>query len=88
MSTALYIFYAADGFKYLMEKTVDTNMEEWKIFIENLHSKIIMKSFVNKDIAFQVPLTKIQVFKLKKVIDDKETIFLENHSGIDCNIDL
>lgn len=88
MSTALYIFYAADGFKYLMEKTVDTNMEEWKIFIENLHSKIIMKSFVNKDIAFQVPLTKIQVFKLKKVIDDKETIFLENHSGIYCNIDL
>lgn len=88
MSTALLIFYAADGLRYLTEKPTDTGLKEWQVFISDLYSKIISKSFENRNIAFAIPLTKIQSFKLKKALSEQETIFVKEYDGVKCDIDL
>lgn len=60
----------------IYEKPLDSELEEWQIFIEDLYYRIMSKNFQDKDIAFSVPLTKIQEFKIKKILNEQEGFLL------------
>lgn len=60
----------------IYEKPLDSELEEWQIFIEDLYYRMMSKNFQDKDIAFSVPLTKIQEFKIKKILNEQEGFLL------------
>lgn len=70
LGTALMIFYDADGYRVLedSDELVNTNLTEWANFIQSLEKKILEKNFTKNNIKFVPPLTKVQIFKLKKKI--------------------
>lgn len=89
LSTALMMFYAADGDRYLQDKDENNgNLKEWSIFIKELYNRIISNEFLKGDIKFVPPLSKVQIFKLKKIISDEESVFLEELGSYDLNITL
>lgn len=81
LSIALLIFYRADGLNYLTNKTDNSNLPQWSFFIKNLYNSILMGKYKKGEIEFKVPLSKVQLFKLKKIITEKENIFTENIEG-------
>lgn len=86
LSTALSIFYGCDGFRYLNERLISSDSDEWLAFVDNLYHCILKDTFPNGGIAFQTPLTKVQIFKLKKQLSAEEIIFITDFSGsnFDC----
>ena len=88
LSTALLLFYRADGYVYLQEKNMETNLSQWTEFIKKLYCLILMSKFEKSEIQFKVPLSKVQIFKLKKELTPDEMIFVNNIEGIDLDIDL
>ena len=88
LNIALMIFYAGDGYSYLLEKPKDAKSKEWFEFITDLYAKIKNNKFKIGKAAFTVPLTKVQIFKLKKTLSDEEQVFINDISGFDCNIEL
>lgn len=88
LNLALMIFYAGDGYSYLLEKPEESESKEWFKFITDLYMRIKGNTFKIGKVAFNVPLTKVQVFKLKKQLAENEQIFTNQIDGIDCNIDL
>jgi hypothetical protein len=89
LSTALMIFYTGDGVRYLQDKNEDNgNLKEWSIFIRELYAKIVDNEFSKGNIKFIPPLSKVQIFKLKKMITDKESIFLQEFGSYDLKITL
>ena len=80
LSIALLIFYRADGLSYLEDKTDNANLPQWYSFIKRLYER--------GEIEFKVPLSKVQLFKLKKVTTEEENIFTENIEGKCLDIDL
>lgn len=89
LSTALMIFYAADGIRYLENKEEDSRESmEWFKFIKLLYNKIVNKEFIIGDIKFIPPLNKIQIFKLRKKLKECEMIFTEELGESDLNISL
>ncbi len=45
LSTALLLFYRADGYVYLQEKNMETNLSQWAEFIKKLYCLILMSKF-------------------------------------------
>jgi len=88
LSTALLMFYRADGITYLENKNSETLLGKWKYFLDKLYSKIISGEYSESDIKFKVPLPKIQLFKLKKGLSDIEEIFIREVGTIDLEIAL
>lgn len=88
ISTALLTFYRADGFSYLMNKSADTDIKEWYSFISELYTKVLNGNFKSSKIPFTPPLSKVQVFKLRKLLNNNESIFLSSIEGKDCDIEL
>ncbi len=88
LSVALMVFYAGDGYSYLLEKPESSEMKEWFAFITDLYAKIKGCEFKAGETAFTVPLTKVQIFKLNKTLTPEEKVFITNIDGINCNIDL
>ncbi|MBE5872313.1 MAG: DUF4274 domain-containing protein [Lachnospiraceae bacterium] len=88
LSTALLLFYRADGYVYLQEKNMETNLSQWAEFIKKLYCLILMSKFEKSEIQFKVPLSKVQIFKLKKELTPDEMVFVNNIEGIDLDIDL
>jgi hypothetical protein len=87
LSTALTIFYLADGFKYLQNRDEkNDNSKAWFVFITDLYNKIVENKFKRSDIKFVPPLNKVQLFKLKKDMSGKEYVFLEETGHNDLNI--
>lgn len=86
LSTALTTFYRAGGFAYLSDKNASNTDLEWKEFIEFLYHSIIDKKYKKGKIKFVPPITKIQMFKLKKIISTDENIFLETLEGKNLDI--
>lgn len=78
LGTALVLFYQGDGYRFLIEKPDFSAIPEWLAFISSLYSDIKDGKYNDKSIPFEVPLTKIQVFKLKKMLADDEQIFVTN----------
>ena len=88
LSIALLIFYRADGLSYLEDKYDNANLPQWSSFIKRLHDSILAGEYQRGEIEFKVPLSKVQLFKLKKVITEEENIFTENIEGKCLDIDL
>ncbi|CUH92149.1 DUF4274 domain-containing protein [Herbinix luporum] len=86
LSTALMMFYAADGIRYLQDKSKVNNLKEWSTFIKELYNKIINNGFIEGAIKFNPPLSKVQIFKIKKVINTKEEAFLKEIGTNDLNV--
>ncbi len=88
LSIALLIFYRADGLSYLEEKSDNANLPQWSSFIKRLYDSILTGKYQRGEIEFKVPLSKVQLFKLKKVITEEENIFTENIEGKCLDMDL
>ena len=86
LSTALTVFYLADGYTYLTEKDEAEDIPEWQDFITYLYQRILDGKFVERDIAFNLPLSKVQVFKLKKQLNEKEQVFVTPIEGEDLDL--
>lgn len=88
LSTALMIFYMADGMEYLFNKNEEEydEKDEWYIFITKLYEDIIKRKFLEGDILFDPELSRAENFKLKKVLKPNEYIFIEPRGNIDLNI--
>lgn len=88
LSTALLVFYLSDGYRYLIDKNTITNLPEWLDFITYLYNRIITSDFISAPFEFIAPLSKIQLFKLKKVLSDDEQIFITTIDGLSLNISI
>ncbi len=81
LSIALLLFYEADGCQYLTEKSDNINLPQWSVFIRKLYDSIMAGKYRQGEIAFKVPLSKVQIYKLKKVLTEDENIFIEDING-------
>lgn len=72
LGTALIVFYLADGYRYLSERNESSDIPDWLSFITNLYNHISAGNFADHSIAFYVPLSKVQIFKLKKQLNENE----------------
>lgn len=66
LSIALLIFYRAEGLSYLADKSDNVNLPQWSSFIKRLYDSILTGKYQRGEIEFKVPLSKVQLFKLKK----------------------
>lgn len=73
---------------YLEDKTDNANLPQWYSFIKRLYDSILTGEYQSGEIEFKVPLSKVQLFKLKKVIAEEENIFTENIEGKCLDINL
>lgn len=64
LSTAIKTFYLGDGYSYLIENLNDNS--KWFQFISCLYDRILEGHFLKGDLSYKIPLTKIQIYKLKK----------------------
>lgn len=81
MSIALLIFYRADGISYLADKSDNVNLPQWSTFIKKLYDSILAGKYQRGEIEFKVPLSKVELFKLRKAMTEEENIFIENIEG-------
>lgn len=88
LGTALMIFYLADGYRYLIERTETSDIPEWLSFVSELYRQITAGKYTDTSIAFSVPLSKVQIFKLKKQLNENEQIFVNAIEGKDCDISI
>lgn len=88
LSIALLIFYRADGLSYLADKSDNVSLPQWSSFIKRLYDSIIMGKYQRGEIEFKVPLTKVELFKLKKIITEEEKPFIENIEGKCLDVEL
>ena len=85
LSIALLIFYRADGDTFLMNKSDNQDQTVWYSFVKNLYESIVEGAYQKTDIQFKPPLTKVQLYKLKKFLSDQELIFIETIEGKDLD---
>lgn len=88
LSIALLIFYRADGLSYLEDKSDNANLPQWSSFIKRLYESILTGKYQKGILEFKVPLSKVQLCKLKKAIAEAEKIFTKNIEGKCLDIDL
>lgn len=68
LALALDIFYLADGYGYIQNyPNVDYGTEDWLNFIETLMKDIIEGRYKKTDNRYEIPLTKVQKYKLNKL---------------------
>lgn len=86
--TGLLMFYHADGYRMLelKEAVQESSLRDWKEFINNLYQKILDGDFRDRRISFTPPLTKVQIFKLRKSNPNISDAFLDKSSGDDVEI--
>lgn len=79
ISTALSTFYLADGISYLKNKSAveGSSLELWKNFVIRLYHKIVDGGFERSCMAFTPPLSRVEMYKLKKGLNPSEQIFIE-----------
>lgn len=88
LSIALLIFYRADGLSYLASKSDNVRLPQWSSFIKRLYDSIIMGKYQRGEIEFKVPLSKVELFKIKKIITEEEKLFIENIEGKCLDVEL
>lgn len=87
LSTALMLFYSADGVRYLEnKKECSKDLKEWYEFVKDLYTNIVNKKFIKGNIRFVPPLNKVQLFKLKKVLEEDEAVFTEAFGKKELNL--
>lgn len=88
LSIALLIFYAADGVRYLSDKSDNSGLSRWYSFVKNLYKDILKGKYQKGEIEFKIPLSKVQIYKLGKVLSAQERIFVENIEGKNLDINV
>lgn len=78
LGIALNIFYLADGDAYLMDRSIQ-GPEPWLSFVSQLYERIVRGEFVRSKRPFEIPLTKVQRYKLAKL--GVEPVFLTDLQG-------
>ena len=88
LSTALMIFYLADGIRYLEDKdeVKKSCLVEWSRFVQDLYNQIMSGKFKQGNILFKPPLSKVQTYKLKKMLNENEEIFVNEIGEKNLNI--
>ena len=83
LGTALMIFYDADGYRVLenKEELKNSNLKEWANFISEIEEQLLKNKFKVNHIKFILPLTKAQIFKLKKNNPNITKVFIEKTYG-------
>lgn len=66
LALALEVFYLADGYSYLEKSQKVAALEEWSEFITTLYDDILNNKFPKTDTSFEIPLSKVQKYKLRK----------------------
>ncbi len=66
LGTALKTFYLADGYSYLLQNNIESS--EWFQFVLCLYKRILDESFYKGDLSYSIPLTKTQIYKLKRLM--------------------
>lgn len=77
LSTALILFFDAEGELLLENKEVlkNSDMKEWVDFVSKLEKMIIDNRFQHRNIKYVPPLSKVQIFKLKKCYSTSNIFF-------------
>ena len=88
LSIALLIFYRADGIIFLQDKESAEGTKEWIAFVSELYNKILSNEFTHGNSSFNPGLSKVEEFKLRKSLSEKERIFIEAIEGSDYYINL
>lgn len=90
MSTALTLFYLADGVEYLSdpEQEVSQYQRDWWTFVTTLYNRIIKGDFPSAPIRFEPPITRVERYKMEKSLSDVERVFYTPIDGVDCDIDV
>ena len=91
LSVALLAFHRADGIQYILEgEAIFANRlsKSWGKFIKEVYDKILKKKYPKGSISFQPEITKIQKFKLNKLIPNLDSFILDGVLGKDLHIRL
>ena len=88
LSTALQIFFDADGVRYLENKGFEPEdwQEEWWDLLKKLYKRIIAHDFIITPIKFEPPITHVERYNMEKDLKDEESVFYTSIEGVDCNI--
>lgn len=86
LATALMIFYGASGMEMLVEKDMMKGSSKWAKFVEELYNQIVQNKYEPGIVGFTIPLSKVQKYKINKVITEKEQIFITDVEGIDARV--
>lgn len=78
LGTALALFFQSDGYRYLIEKPIESELPDWVDFIESLYANIRNGKYQDKSVPFSIPLSKIQLYKLKKLLSEEEHVFIND----------
>ena len=72
MSTALNLFYLADGVEFLSdsEQEIDEYQQEWWAFVTILYKRIIKGDFPSAPIKFELPIIRVGRYKMEKSLTD------------------
>lgn len=81
LSIALLLFYRADGARYLFDKSCTESLSQWSSFIKGMYNSILDGKYREGRIEFKIPLSKVQLFKLRKVLTEQEKVFVEDIMG-------
>lgn len=88
LGTAILLFYYADGYVFLEDKTLvnESTDIEWKNFLNQIYFNISNNKYTTRDIEYIPPITKTQVYKLKKNNPDIKDIFLIGNNGMNIDV--
>lgn len=68
LAVALQLFYDGEGIVFLYQEDDWADMpEEWQDFIIPLYQQIVNHDFAAGDCNFEIPLSKVETYRLKKL---------------------
>lgn len=76
LQIALRVFWLADGYSYLLERENASNDKKWNIFMNNLYNNILEGRYHLGKTSFDPKLNKVQIYKFKKILSEKELVFI------------
>ena len=85
INIALLVFHSADGMIYLEDKGSSEGTRLWLTFVRNLYKRILQGQFQRGTTAFKPQLSRVQEYKLKKVLTNVEMVFITPIEGVDCD---
>lgn len=88
LSTSLLIFHLADGMRKFDDDFDSVKLKRWKDFVNKLYKSIVDGKYKKNDVGFIVPMSKVEIYKTKKILNEKELVFVTSIDGDDYNIDL
>ncbi len=88
LSTSLLIFHLADGMRKFDDDFDTVKLKKWKDFLNKLYKSITEGNYKKNNVGFTVPMSKVEIYKAKKILKEKELVFITSIDGENCNIDL